>query len=366
MTSGCLVSWASRRASAAAGIAAPRSASCAALQACSASARASRPSRPWARRLAAESARNLAARSKAPTAIAAVPASRVAPASDSMSGPSSYRRSTTVAPRPVGVASARTTSSRGSSSRDLQPLGGRGHVVARRRARIGPPAPQGRAVQQLEGKIGVAVGARTVGADRQRPRLRGLARDAVGEAVPDPRHPGLLPRGQVVRPRLRQQILDEVLPPQLEPELGRPQQPPGPPPAVAQRGRPPQRRHGDDGRAAPLGPQRRRLEFVRHRLVRSDDRGRPVPHGPFRLPGQGAGQRGVRRLSLRHARTAGGWRCGSAGAGTEAAFHRSPPAARRWPGPARRPRARGQPGATGRRPGQQPGQPARPPRPAPR
>ena len=58
---------------------------------------------------------------------------------------------------------------------DLQPLGGRGHVVARRRAGIGPPAPQGRAVQQLEREIGVAVGAGPLGADRQRARLRGLA-----------------------------------------------------------------------------------------------------------------------------------------------------------------------------------------------
>ena len=302
MTSGCLVSWASRRASAAAGIAAPRSASCAALQACSASARASRPSRPWARRLAAESARNLAARSKAPTAIAAVPASRVVPASDSMSGPSSYRRSTTVAPRPVGVASARTTSSRGSSSATFSPS-----AVAATSSRVAAP---GSAHQHRRAAPYSSLSARSVSPSAPA-RSALTASDRAFEVSPGmpsaklslihatrawsraDRSPG---------PASASKSLDEVLPPQLEPKLGRAQQPPGPPAAVAQRGRPPQRRHGDDGRAPPLGPQRRRLEFVRHRVVRSDDRGRPVPHGPFRLPGQGAGQRGVRRLSLRHAR----------------------------------------------------------------
>ena len=309
MISGCLVSWASRRASAAAGIATPRSASCAALQACSASARASRPSRPWARRLAAESARNRAARSKAPTAIAALPASRVAPASDSISGPSSCRRPTTVAPRPVGVASARTTSSLGSSRATFSPS-----AVAATSSRVASP---GSAHQHRRAAPYSSLSARSVSPSAPA-RSALTASERAFEVSPG------MPSAKlslIHDTRACSRGVRSCGPASASKSWTRSCRPNSNPSSAARSSRPARRRLSPSvaaRRSADTATMDAPRRWVRSAVVSSSSAtassgpmiaaARCQRAAPAARPGPGQG--GVRRLSPRHARPAGGWRYG--------------------------------------------------------
>ena len=202
-------------------------------------------------------------------------------------------RPTTALPRSIGATYARIASSRGSRSPIGRPSATATMMLPRLRAGLGPEAPHPRAPQDPHRQVEIAVRGDRLGQPGQLDRARRCHRASRRRSCSGSRSPAPLLRGELRQRRpLAQQPLDDVRPAGLDREIGRPQQPLGPPvrrfaeprrPVPGpRRQRPP--RH-DAARGRRPTPARRRCSRPARR------RPRQMPGPPIGLPSQYFGQR---------------------------------------------------------------------------